>query len=151
MEIIYDMPVLDFFEKEQGILQEHWESIANNKDVIKLDPDIEKYVALQECGVLRTITFLEGDRIVGYSALLLQPHLHYAGDIFAGVDVIYIAKDYRKGRLGLKLIDATERWCRELGVSVLTYHTKPAHPAIETILYRKDYVHMENIIGKCLR
>ena len=151
MELVYDVPVVEFFEKSHEALKAHWDQVANNKDTIKLAPNVEQYILLQESGVLRNIALIDGDKIVGYSVILAMPHLHYKHDVFASVDVIYVDEEHRNSRAGVKLINATEELCREIGVSVLTYHTKPSHPAIEKILYRKDYVHMENIIGKCLR
>lgn len=151
MELVYDVPVIEFFEKGHESLKAHWEQVANNKDKIKLSPDVEKYILLQEAGVLRNIALLDGDKIVGYSVVFIQPHLHYKQDLFAAVDVMYVDEEHRNSKAGLLLINETEKLCKDLGVSVLTYHTKPQHAAIEKILYRKEYKHMENIIGKCLR
>ena len=151
MKLVYDVPVVEFLEKSQEALVAHWDQVADNKEKVKLAPNVEQYILLQEAGVLKNIALLDGDKIVGYSVILVQPHLHYRHDLFAFVDVIYVDKEHRNSRAGVKLINATEELCRELGVSVLTYHTKPNHPAIEKLLYRKDYVHMENTIGKCLR
>lgn len=151
-EVKYDLPVEEFFEAADSALQEHWEVIANFKDAIKLKPDVGRYISLQSAGVLRTVSLVaDSGEIIGYSVLLVMPHLHYSDDLFAHVDVVFVKKSFRKSRAGLVLLSETEKLCKELGVSVLTYHTKPNHNTIEKILYRKGYTHLENIIGKYVR
>jgi len=91
---------------------------------------------------------VDDGKIVGYSVLLISPHLHYAETVFAMVDVIFLCESHRKTRAGLFLINKTEEFAKEAGAHVLTYHTKPNHNTIEKILYYKGFGHMENIIGK---
>lgn len=145
-----DIPVEEFFKYQEGILDEHWDEVAGNKNAIKLSPDIQKYKALQELGILKNFVLFEGEEMIGYSVILSQPHLHYKDDIFAFVDVIFVKKEYRNSRAGLFLINQIEEWAKE-NVSLLTYHTKPKHPTIERILEKKGYSHMENIYGKLFK
>jgi len=147
-----DVPVEDFFEKSQDALQKHWEELAGNKDKIKLTPDIPKYKQLQQMGILHNIVaYTEDGELIGYSVIFVQPHLHYMNDIFAYVDVIFLKEEYRNSRIGLVLIKETETLSKTLGVSVLSYHTKPYKPAIEKILVKNSFHHSENIFTKYIK
>lgn len=146
-----NVSVLEFFEGEGGILNDHWKEISSNPDKIILKPDIKKYKELQDSGVLHNIVAYEDEIMVGYVVLFIMPHIHYSDDKFAMVDVIYTDPLYRNSRVGITLIDKAEELCRDEKVSVLTYHTKPAHNTIEKILYRKGFSHFENILGKVLK
>lgn len=148
---VKDVPVIEFFDVENGLLTKHWEEIAGNKDKIKLCPDVSKYISLQEAGVLKNVCAYKDTILVGYSVLFVQPHLHYANDVYAYVDVIYVDPEYRNTSVGIRLIKETEEYARSMNVSVLTYHTKPQHAIIEKVLSKLDYKHMENIFGKCLK
>lgn len=152
MKFVYDLPMTTFFETEGGILQEHWEKLAGNKENIKLNPDIQKYQSLQDLGILKNIMAYEGEEIVGYSIFLLQPHIHYKENIFGYVDVIFVKEKNRINPfIGIKLIVETEKVCKANNVSTLLYHTKPHHDVIEKILTKKGYKHIENTFGKYLK
>ena len=148
---VKNIPVIAFFADEDGLLTKHWEEIAGNKDKIKLCPDVSKYIHLQEAGVLKNICAYKDEKLIGYCVMFVQPHLHYAEDLYAYVDVIYVDKEYRNTSVGIRLIKETEEYARSLNVSVLTYHTKPAHAVIEKVLAKLNYKHIENIFGKCLK
>lgn len=142
------VPAGEFVAHAADSLESHWDELANNKDKIKLKPDVEKYQLLMDMGCLHNIVVVHDGKIIGYSVIISQPHLHYSDNLFGMVDVIYVAKEHRNSRLGIELVKRTEQLAKDIGVDVLTYHTKPNHPAIEKLLYKKGYSHMENIIGK---
>lgn len=144
----YNVPAREFVAYAANSLESHWNELANNKDRIKLNPDVDKYQTLMDMGYLHNIAVECEGEIIAYSVVIAQPHLHYSNNVFAMVDVIYVAESHRNSRVGIELINKTEVMAMGLGADVLTYHTKPNHPAIEKILYKKGYSHMENIIGK---
>ena len=151
MRYEYNTSMNTFFEREEGILSEHWEQLAGNKDKIKLKPDVNKYQMLQEVGMLFNIIAYKEEELIGYSIILISPNLHYMDDKFAMVDVIFVKANSRVSRAGIDLINKTEEVCRKEGVSMLSFHTKPSHSTIEKILYRKGFKHCENILGKLLK
>jgi GNAT superfamily N-acetyltransferase len=151
MRYEYNIPVSVFFKEGAGLLIEHWQTLANNPNEILLNPDIERYQSLQDAGILHNIVAYEEDNMVGYVVLLIMPHLHYKDDKFAMVDVLFTSPSARNSKLGITLINRTEELCKAEKVSVLTYHTKPAHNTIDKILFRKGFSHFENIIGKLLK
>ena len=52
------------------MFHEHWKELALNQDTIKLDPDWDKFYALDVQGILRILTVRVEGRLVGYVFLL---------------------------------------------------------------------------------
>lgn len=148
IEFKYDVPMGQFFNEESGLCQLHWEEIALNRTTVKLAPDVKRYKQLQELDILRNIVVYADGLIVGYSIILVQPHLHYKDNLYGYVDVLYLDPCYRNGRLGIKLVNETEVFAKRVGVEILLHHTKPHHPSLEKILIRKGYSLNERIYGK---
>jgi ribosomal protein S18 acetylase RimI-like enzyme len=144
----YDVDAYQFLDQAEDLLKEHWEELALNKENIKLNTDRKKYKQLQELNVLKNIVVYKEDKIVGYSVILNQPHLHYCDHNYAYVDVIYVSKDHRNGSVGAKLLLATEQLAKNLGASVVLHHAKPYVPMIIKPLERLGYSLYEQIYGK---
>jgi GNAT superfamily N-acetyltransferase len=92
----------------------------------------------------------DGEVVVGYSVLIVQPNLHYSENVFAHVDIIYVSKQYRKSSIGARLLLATEQLAKDLGASVITHHAKPYVPMIIKPLEKLGYSLYEHIYGKYL-
>jgi GNAT superfamily N-acetyltransferase len=151
MPITYQQESLINCEKDaKELLQSHWEEIALNKDVIKLDPDWEAYYSLEDGGVLKVFTARSNGTLVGYFVVICRNHLHYKSNLFAFNDVLYLAKDYRKGMTGPKLMKFAEKCLKEDGVDVLVVNTK-RHKPFDQLLVWLGYKHAENIYTKLLR
>lgn len=102
----------------------HWQEIAIHRDVIALDPDLEQYAAMQAAGMLCLLIARCEGRMVGYYASIIKPHLHYRTVLHAFTDVYYLLPEFRKGRNGIRLIDAAKRVWRERGVKKAFTATK---------------------------
>lgn len=131
----------------QSLIEMHWEDIALNKDRIKLNPDWERYHALEEAGAFKIFTARSDDKLVGYFAVLVDYNPHYKDHLFAVNDVIYLHPDYRKGLVGLKLIKFAEECLKEDGVSVLTINTK-VHKPFDKLLSRLGFGLAERVYSK---
>ena len=119
----------------QKLLEDHWEEIALNKDKIALNPDWEAYEALEDAGKLKIFTARTDSRMVGYFVVLVGPNLHYKDHLFAVNDILYLDKDYRRGRTGIKLIKFAEQYLKEDGVAVLNINTKTHKPFVSLMAY----------------
>lgn len=117
----------DCFEDMKTLFEKHWEEVALNKNKIKLNPDYDKYLAMEELGMISLITVRNNNEIVGYSIDILSPHLHYKDHIFALNDVIFLSPEYRAGRTALKLLLHVQEHLKSLGTSVHVLHMKTAH------------------------
>jgi GNAT superfamily N-acetyltransferase len=134
----------------KDLLYSHWEEIAVNKDVIKLNPDWDAYYNLEEVGILKIFTARSDGVLVGYFVVLCRTHIHYKDHIFAANDILYLHKDYRKGLTGAKLMKFAEKCLQEDGVSVLVVNTK-RHKPFDSLLEWLGYKHVENVYSKLLR
>lgn len=125
----------------------HYEEVALHKDVMKLSPDWDRYFALQESGNLILIAAWVGSTLVGYSVSFILQHPHYSTLTFAQNDLLFVAEEYRRSRVGLQLIKATEMTARARGAKLLTWHAKQG-TALEAILPRVGYGLHEIIFSK---
>lgn len=149
-KIAYNVDTDKFLDDAADVLIEHWEELALNKEHVKLAPDRKKYKQLQELGIINNIVIYDGDKVVGYSVLIVQPNLHYSENVFAHVDIIYVSKQYRHSSIGARLLLTTEQAAKNLGASVITHHAKPYAPMIIKPLEKLGYSLYEHIYGKYL-
>jgi hypothetical protein len=148
--ITYQQEFLDNCRQDcEELIQLHWEEIALNKGVIKLNPDWESYEALEESGTLKIFTARDGSNLVGYFVVLVGRSLHYKDHIFAENDIIYLHKDYRKGYTGIKLIKFAEKCLKEDGVSILKVNTK-VHQPFDTLMSFLKFNLIERVYTKYL-
>ena len=122
--IIYeDVNGVDFIDEFMQVLPEHYEELCVTKE-FPFDPDWDMYKAMASAGMLRTITVRNDSELIGYIAFFIQPHPHYKSCKTAYEDVYYIKKEYRKGRIGIKLFQYAEMALKRIGVNRIIVHTK---------------------------
>ena len=116
---------LDKFKvKADPLFQEHYEEIALRKDLMELKPNWPLYDALDQSGSLFIYLAMQGDVCIGYSMNLVANHLHYADLKYSQNDVLFIKKEFRGGRIGLRLMKVTEEHAKFLGCKVMLWHAK---------------------------
>ncbi len=136
MHVKYQQEFLETVKADAlPLLERHWEEIALNKDKIKLDPDWEAYETLELNGNLAIFTARVDEELVGYFVVIVGSNIHYKSTIFAENDLIYIAPEYRKGRIGANLIKFAQRYLKNDGVSVLNINTKTHKPFGKLLTY----------------
>jgi hypothetical protein len=87
--------------------------------------------------------------LIGYSAFFLKPHIHYKDILVASNDVLFLKKEHRVGRFGLKLIKYSEQKMKELGANKITWHIKSSND-FSPILHRMGYIDEDIIVGRML-
>ena len=146
--IKYQQEFLDTCEKDcQELIRLHWEEIAVNKDKIKLNPDWDAYHALEQNQRLKIFTARSEEELVGYFVVITGSNLHYKDHVFAVNDILYLKKEYRKGRTGIKLIKFAEKYLRDDGVSVLNINTK-VHKPFDVLMEHMDFGLVERVYSK---
>jgi GNAT superfamily N-acetyltransferase len=113
----------DFIESLKGILPEHYDELCVTKD-FPLMPDYEAYGRLHVAKMLRCITVREDNELIGYAIFIVYPHLHYRTCLTAFEDIYFLKKEYRKGRLGLRMFQFAEQVLKDEGVDRIVMHTK---------------------------
>jgi GNAT superfamily N-acetyltransferase len=131
------------------LMTEHWGEIATNKDVLRLDPDFQRYAQLVMDGKLVVVTARDGDAMIGYFLAIVSKHLHYKDVLCATEDLHYVHPRYRGRGIGVGMIRATEAVLAQKGVRLLTVHVK-LHSDHGPLLEAEGYNKLEMIYGKTL-
>lgn len=111
-------------EELSKLLQDHWQEIARNKELMVLNPDWEKYQRLTDEGTMFSLVLRRKGVPVGYSANILGPHLHYKDLTVAINDVLYITPEYRSVA-ALRLMAKTKAVAFKRGARAMLWHAKP--------------------------
>jgi GNAT superfamily N-acetyltransferase len=98
---------------------EHWRELALNQDVILLDPDYQRYLQMELAGLLHVLVVRDAGEMIGYAFMIVNPHLHYASSLWAGIDMFWLKPAYRKGWTGIRIFRHIERRARELKAQVI--------------------------------
>lgn len=138
---------LEVIEEMDILTEKHWEEIAVNKDKIALNPDYEKYVALEDAGILKIYTVRDNGQLVGYFLVMVTPHLHYRDHIFAMNDIIYVDPTYRGSTIAYRLIKFAEQQLKADGVSVLMINMK-VHAPFDRLLEGLGFSNTERVYTK---
>ncbi len=110
------------------LLNEHWEELATNKELMTLKPDLERYRILEEMGLFVALFAYANGKLIGYSGNVIVQNLHYSDLTMFQNDVLFISKEYRNSTIGLKLIKETERIAKEKGAKLMLWHAKENSP-----------------------
>ena len=129
------------------LFEEHYEEIARNKQVMKLKPDEKAYYKLEKANQLFILSAWQNDVLIGYSVNFVLNHPHYADLLLAQNDLLYIKKEMRGSRAGLKLIKETETHATLLGCKLMLWHAKE-NTALGAILPRLKYGVQDIIYSK---
>lgn len=131
--------VAEFMQLGPELLQQHYDEIALNKSLMALKPNVARYNALESSGGLFALGAYVDGELIGYSANIIDAsHLHYADLAYAQNDVLFLRKEYRKSRIGLELIRATEKAAKDRGCHMMLWHAKE-NTALNTLLPRLGY------------
>ncbi len=139
----------DTWNEMRSLCELHWREIATHLDV-PLAPMLDQYEAVEKAGKLRLFVVRDGGLLVGYALYVVAPHPHYASQMVATQDVIYLHPDHRRGGLGSLLIRRCDEWLSADGVSLVVHHVKVAHPALGVLLGRQGYAFTERLYSKRL-
>lgn len=134
----------------QPLIELHYEELTLHKQVIKLDPDWNRYKSLADQNMITIITARDKGVLIGYSLFFVSPHIHYKNNIMANNDVLFLHPDYRQGRTGLKLLRKCEQVLQEQQVDKIVWHVKYAKD-FRQILYRLGYEDEDALVGKIIR
>jgi len=115
-----------FFEEAQDLFKKHYEEIAERTDVIKFDPNVERYGQLNDLGLIEVHTARNDGKLVGYSVWMIFPHLHYKSSLTASSDILYIHPDYRKGLTGVSFLRWTIEEVKKRKPQRILLHVKPS-------------------------
>ena len=129
------------------LFEEHYQEIARNKQIMKLKPNWPLYEAVDQGGYLFIYLAMQGDVCIGYSMNIIMNHFHYADLKIAQNDVLFVKKELRGGRLGLRLLKVTEDHARSEGCKLMLWHAKE-NTALSKLLPKLKYGVQEIMYSK---
>jgi len=95
----------------------HWQELALDKLLFQRDLDHERYLKMDELGMVHVVTARDGGKLVGYIVCFVMPHFHYkSSGLTALADMYYLLREYRKGGLGARMFMEMERGLKARGV-----------------------------------
>ena len=118
-----DVNFFSFLEEMKPILFDHYEELCPVKD-FPLDPDWDAYKRYDDANMLRCVTCRADGELIGYIIFFIHPHIHYKTCLTAVEDVYYVKKEFRKGRVGIRLFKYAEDILKGIGVNRIIYGTK---------------------------
>jgi len=122
--IVYeDVDPLKFVGEMSVLFDEHYNELCVTKE-FPCEPDYESYERMANAGMLRCITCRCDGLLIGYMVFIITPHLHYKSCKTAIEDVYFVKKEFRKGRVGIRLFQYAESVLKQFGVQRVVMHTK---------------------------
>ncbi len=127
----------DVIDEIYPLLRKHYDEVSANKD-IKLDPNWEGYMKLEDADMLRLFTVRTNEHVlIGYNCYFLNFTLHSSLSLQAVQDVLYIDKEQRG--FGRSFIDWCAHELKKDNVQVMYSHIQATHnfgPMLESIGYK---------------
>ena len=127
-----------------------WEEINHDNEAYPFDPDWDLYGLLEDNGSLMIFTARDNSVLVGYFSVVKSPSLHSKGKFVLCNDIIYLHKDYRRGRIGIGLFKFVEDCLIQDGHCNLQILYSQKYD-ITPLLSRLGYHHIESKYEKRLR
>jgi GNAT superfamily N-acetyltransferase len=143
-------PFATAYRDAEPELHRHYDEIAEDKEIIgPIDPDLETYEALDKKDRLRVLTARDNGKLVGYYVAIIGQNMHYKKIRCAIEDMYYLAPEYRKGSLGIRLFVEAEKMVRASQAVITLAKTKVAHDH-GIIFKRLGYRPFESVYMKVL-
>lgn len=135
--------VADVWDEVQGLIVAHHREVGVPSWT--LSPSREKYVGLCEAGVGRLHTLRDEGTLIGYSFVIIAPHIHYAEPLIAFQDVLYVSPKYRLGRGGRR--SAVLDFINECDKDLLGDHEDPCDGVVRHVRPQCDHSRLLKRMG----
>jgi GNAT superfamily N-acetyltransferase len=106
----------DIMDELPWLFARQYGEVILDKDGLQDDVDYNRYVKLEELGILHCLTVRCNGVLVGYFFNMIIYHLHHKGIKTCSSDMIYILPGHRKGGVGLWLLRMGISEMKKLGV-----------------------------------
>jgi len=137
------------YKEARPLLEEHWEAIGSGRSGTDMDPDWDKYFAMNDAGMIYLTTAREDGSLMGYALYLISTSLHQITHEFAELDVMWLTPSKRKGMTGIRMLKQAEEGLRKLGVHRI-FGASQLHADIGRVYEHLGYRAVERIYAKDL-
>lgn len=134
--IVKPVDALDILDSPElpRLIAEYTDECANPELLENARPDRERYVQLENAGVLHVLGMYDdddADKLVGFGVVIISPVLHFSKTV-AVVESIFLRKDHRKGWVGRALMGALHGLAKSYGTDGV-YFSAPKGSAFEKL------------------
>ena len=144
MDIIFNQEkFIDAYKDGEPLLRKHFLELDIRGE---FNPDTEKYMKLEEKGLLKVYTARIENELVGYCAMVIYSDAQ-TGIFAAKQEVLYIKPDQRRSGLGLTLLSYIEKHLKENNIKELL-QCVPVEMDWSALLIQDGYKKMETIYIK---
>lgn len=123
------------------------EITAMMMDMLHLEPQkvvipVERYIELDDMGVLKPFAWFDGDTIKGIALLFVSPSLRNQAIVDASTDVIWVKPEYRGN--SKYFIDGIKYRLKQMGVNYWYVSSRESHP-IYGFLIKNNFKPLETV------
>lgn len=123
------------------------EITAMMMDMLHLEPQnvdipVQRYIELDEMGVLRPMLWFDGDVIKGVALLFVSPSLRNPMIVDASTDVLWVKPEYRGNSQAFA--DSIKSHLKGIGVTYWYAASRASHP-IDSYLEKNDFTLLERL------
>lgn len=108
-----------FMVESAALVRDHWREVGSHRDVLKLNPSHDRYIAMQATGMLHILLARVDGKLAGYLFMLIAPHPRDQSARVAKDDLFYVAPQFRRLGLGPTMLEQAERYAAAAGVDIL--------------------------------
>lgn len=101
------LSVKEFFPSVKDLIDKQYEELVVDKDVLKLDINVEIYQELERLGMTEFHVIKDDGNPIGFQCWLISKHLFYKSAMIATAQSLYIDPKYRKGTFAYKFLKWT--------------------------------------------
>lgn len=115
-----------FLDEAAALIVRHWNEVGQHRDILRLDPDHDRYLALERAGALHILVARDAtNRIVGYAFVIGPvPHPRDRAAMMGTDDIIYAEPMHRRRGVGIQMMIESDRKLDELGCHIILRHEK---------------------------
>lgn len=146
----WGLPYDDFLEEAWPLIRAHWSEVGSHRDVLRLNPDHNRYRALERAGALNILTACLDGKLVGYMFVIISAHPRDRDAKAATDDIIYAMPTHRRLLIGPKMIAEALRYIEEKGVHIVFFREKSWRHG-GGYLERYGFKPQETVYAKILR
>lgn len=129
----------EFIDEVSSLISMHWEEVQYES--IEFDPDWDKYLALEEAGVLRLYTARIDGELKGYYTTVVDTFIHAKDVVLSYQDSIYVEPETRIIGGGAGLIDYAEKQMKKDCIDIIFMAVKEKRDFSRTLVDRGYILH----------
>lgn len=143
MSLSYTIELLrDTLDEMIPLLRVHFEEVQDNLSAFPFNPDYERYLQMEQLGMLHVACVRDQGVLIGYGVYLLTEHIHSRGVNCASNSAFYVKPEYRHTGVSHQLIVFAEGYLKTCGASLIVYGMK-CGKTYESLCRTAGYTPME--------